>query len=842
MKIEEQIEQLISENKNSFEIAKVIKKEIKEYLSSLDIVFEKSQGKDFLVQHTKKIDSFIKIIYQYVLRDFFGYYMPMRSSLPITLVALGSYGREQLCVYSDIDLMVVYKPTKGYNLLPMIEAIMQMAWDSGMNIGHRVHQIGELFEASNSDITIKTAMIESRFLIGSKPLWFGIEANLKRMRKYEQKFFITEKLVEYKNRVAKHKLSMQPNIKESMGGLRDMNMLFWVGNILYGVNRVKDLEGSLINENEYKEIRKAVEFLYMVRSALHLSCGKKIDTLTLDRLYDVAKKLGFSSTKNRTAEIQLVQRLLKNMWSINIISNILMRKTVKNINFDKKNIAKLKKNRIDKNFYIHNDTLVTSFFAKPETMQEVIEKLFKFKSLNIDFDITFIDYLKKSLDGKIKIQTIRELFAKPHIYKFLFAIYEAGALAKVFPPLKAVINLPQFDGYHQYPVDIHSLYTVKYLENIKDENILEVYNLLDAPHQMVLKLVALLHDCGKGRVEDHSILGARIFKSYAQKLKLDDELIENGALLIAHHTTMSNIAQRKDIYNENVILQFASPLKNAKVLKMLYVLTYADMSAVGDNIYSNYSSKLIYKLFQNAHYYIDNKILMNETQLRIKEEKILQKDERFLNLSRLKQKKILSITSNLFFIKNKKDKILEIIDFVENTKNGYIYDVANTKSLTIKIARDANYGLNLAYLLGKLSHLQVVAIDIFKLYNEIKFFKIEFKERVEDFEIDYIKEIINNSYDMSKKVKLKKPIIKKEELEYNCNHSKSYARMTTDIQNQRGLMAYMVYVFDEFNIDIVSTKVQTIKQRARNLFLIEKNGNFCANQTKVWDKLISTKK
>jgi [protein-PII] uridylyltransferase len=148
-------------------------------------------------------------------------------------------------------------------------------------------------------------------------------------------------------------------------------------------------------------------------------------------------------------------------------------------------------------------------------------------------------------------------------------------------------------------------------------------------------------------------------------------------------------------------------------------------------------------------------------------------------------------------------------------------------------------------LLGRFSkshpNLEVGTIDIFKLYDEIKYFKIEFSKKVDEFELEYIEEIITNSFDMTKKIKLKKPIIKQGELEFNCNHSKTYATMNTNIQNQKGLIAYIVQIFDNFKIDIASTKIQTIKGRAINLFLIEKNGNFCANKEKIWDMLLEDK-
>ena len=180
MELKYKIEELMSENADDFKISKLIKEHIKEYLNSLDDIFTQNQGKDFLVKHTKKIDQFLILIYKYSLRKFFGDYLPFANHIPITLTAMGSYGREELCVYSDIDLMIVYKDIEGYNLEPIIESMLYLAWDAGLKLGHRVHKVDELFDASNSDLTIKTAMLESRYLCGSNFLWMEIGKELKR--------------------------------------------------------------------------------------------------------------------------------------------------------------------------------------------------------------------------------------------------------------------------------------------------------------------------------------------------------------------------------------------------------------------------------------------------------------------------------------------------------------------------------------------------------------------------------------------------------------------------------------------------------------------------------------
>ena len=260
------IEELIEQKAQDFEIAKVIRNEIKEYLGSLDTIYSSSSGKDFFVKHTKAIDRFIKVIYKYLLRKHFGSYMPMSNAIPITIIALGSYGREQLCIYSDIDIMILYDETSGYNLTPIMEEFMTLSWDSGLKLGNRAHDIKEIEDAVKEDITIKSSILESRLIYGSKHLWYKYQNRLNNIRAFEQKEFVLEKLQEHKERLQKNPLKMEPNIKDGYGGMRESNMIFWLATVTYGVSSTKDLARKLFSEEEYKEYRSALEYIFRIRT------------------------------------------------------------------------------------------------------------------------------------------------------------------------------------------------------------------------------------------------------------------------------------------------------------------------------------------------------------------------------------------------------------------------------------------------------------------------------------------------------------------------------------------------------------------------------------------------
>ena len=192
-----EVEELITKQANDFEISKVFKKYIKEYVASIDTTVDTNGGKDFFVKYTKTTDKFLISLYKYILRKNFQSYQPMSSSIPITLIALGSYGREQLCIYSDIDLMIVYEDIKGYNVKEIIQEFITLTWDCGLKMGTRVHELKDIQEEVKEDYTIKTAMIESRLIYGSKQLWFGFENVLNKIRNHEKDAFIKDKIAEH---------------------------------------------------------------------------------------------------------------------------------------------------------------------------------------------------------------------------------------------------------------------------------------------------------------------------------------------------------------------------------------------------------------------------------------------------------------------------------------------------------------------------------------------------------------------------------------------------------------------------------------------------------------------
>lgn len=814
-KIKEEIEELLYSNASNLQIAKVIKKTLNEYFSDLKESFKKSSGKDFLFGHTRYIDSIMQIIYHASTREAFGLFVPSKNSIPIALVALGSYGREQLCVHSDIDIMIVYEDIEGFNTKLIIEKILYILWDTGLKIGHRVHTVNELFEVSKTDITIKTALLESRFIDGSKFVWIATQNQLNNIRNFQPDVFIKLKLQEKENRHNNFELTMEPNIKDGIGGFRDANLVFWIGKILYNVDNIKQMPQDIITDDEYRNFRIALEFLFRVRAALHLATGKKEDTLRLELIPDIASLLDHKNTNKE--HVKIAQKVISSLRTIHIYCDIWIDKM------------------LNKDLHTNCDKV----YGK-STIENILDVLLEKKS-NDEFKTDYVilnamlGCKKKPLVSKNIIQKIKRIFYIEHSYPLVKMLYDSMVIGDIFPPFKKIIDLPQFDGYHKYTVDKHLVQCLYHLENIKDKEIKDIYESFNSDEKAILKLVTLLHDTGKGRSKDHSVVGALLFKSFAKKLLFDEELIKLGETLILHHTLMSKTAQSHDLYNEKTILDFVSKLKNRQTIDMLFVLTYADMSGVENNVYNGFTAKLIHTLYTNSIQALDNKELIDETSKRAKKESNLQKNIEFQELDKSKQNKILQIPSNYMFLKYSPEVIMDIAKMGFETNDKFSYKISNDDYLCIEIIRVIP--LNLGYLLGKLARLEIVNMDIFKIFDNLKYFKIEYREKVTDDDLMIIKSTIIDSFNPNKKTDIPKPQIQPKEIEFDCEHSQNYASMHLHTKNQKGLLAFVIEIFDDLSIDIASAKILTIKNRTRDMFLIEKDVNFCNNIKLISKKL-----
>lgn len=826
---QEQLEDLLEQNSSDFEISKLFKNNINSYCDTMKEEFENNQGKHFLVTHTKKIDSYISMLYKIVLRRVFDIYLPMKGSVPITLIALGSYGREQLAPHSDIDLMIVYDPCIGFNTEAIIEKFLYLLWDTGLKIGHRVHTVDDIAQAANEDITIKTAMLEARYIVGSTFTWHKAQKELTALRLHEPKRFIMEKLEEAKLRREKHPLSMQPNIKECAGGLRDSHLLFWIAYTVTGVEQVKDLAGVYFSENAYKEYRASIELLYRVRSALHLITGKQHDSLQLEHLPAVSQMLGFSTHE------KCASKVLEALWRINNFSTIFVKKLIRPYLYGEIPFSTLRKSRIASKLYRINGMYYTTFHHKQmPQLEEMLTILCDLPDDEITYDPSILSLFTFSQihqsHSDLIYPLLYKLLHRNHLYPILKLFIEANILHEVFTPFKKVRNLPQFDGYHHYPVDLHSIECVRALEHIEDVTIGALYENMSAHNKFLVKLYVLLHDSGKGRVQDHSEVGVKIMNSMIDKFHLDEATKQSATIIMRHHILMSTVAFRQNIYNEKVLYKFMSSIQSVENLNILYVLTYADINGVGPGTWSSYGAELLQKLYTLSLEIAMQKERISDAKRRLQIEKRLQNSERFKSLPKLLRSKTLHIESNLFFFMYSIDEIIDLT-MQANACKSFSYTLKNKEQLEITLFRRQE--MDLGYLLAKLKHYNVVSMEGFTLYDDLKFFHLRFEASLpQEYEAD-IKNYIEASFELEHDVNITTPEIRKQEITLNCDHSKQYAELFIRTKNQQGLLAFIVHTLERNKINVATAKIYTTQKNARDSLLIEKERNLCDNPEQI---------
>lgn len=829
-----EVEDLISKNANDFEISKVFKNYIKEYINSIDTTVNTTGGKDLFVKHTKKTDKFLISLYKYILRKHFGSYQPMSTSIPITLVALGSYGREQLCIYSDVDLMILYEEVKGYNLKDIMEEFITLAWDCGLKLGSRVHALNEIEAGSNEDITIKTSMIESRLIYGSKHLWYAYENVLRRIRLTDQREFVEEKTFEHKTRLLKYPLCMQPNIKDGYGGLREANMVYWVANVLYGVSKLKDLMDIEFSEQEYRVYRTSLEYIFQVRNHLHNIAKKKLDIVTFDVLPELSDKLGFKQKARRTKERQAMAKILESLHNVHFFTTVITKKLIRKVLFDNKNISLLKKHRYKKDLFIYENKLYSSFCTKNKTLEVLLEELLLLPKEVKRFDRSYIYNVNKTIlptkQNKIHKDLIKKILYKESLYPIMKLLYNARIFKSVFPVAKLIIDQPQFDGYHDLPVDIHSLKALKHLDDIKDCFVKDIYEKMSSSNKAFVRIATFFHDIGKGRKSDHHEAGTNLFKFFAKGIYLEPSDITVIAKLIRYHNIMSSVATNEDIYSQKVILSFTALVKDKEFLEMLYVLTYADINAVGKNIYTSSTASLLKVLYTQSLPAFENVALLSENARRNSKINTIRNLTKFKKLSSLMKKKISYISSNQLFLQLKASEILELAIKTKEVQD-FTYKILNDEVLIIRIIRAVP--INLGYLLGKLEFLDIASMNIYKLFDEKKCFEIKFSEKAHEEDLTFIEEIVKNSSNMSIHTKLATPNIKENEIIIDCNHTSYLASLKIRTKDQKGLLAHVTKILDDFEIEIESAQLHTSRGKARDLFLIEKNGNFVSQAEKI---------
>ena len=539
----------------------------------------------------------------------------------ISVFAVGGYGRGEMAPHSDVDLLFLtpYKITAWAE--SVIESTLYILWDLKLKVGHSSRTIRDCLRLGGEDFTIRTALLEKRFLFGDAPLGAELDTRLrKELFAGSEKAFVEAKLEERDARHEKYgeRYMVEPNIKEGKGGLRDMQSLFWIAKYVYHVDDVHDLVArGLFTEDEFETFARAERFLWATRCHLHLVTDRATEQLTFDLQVDVAERMGYTDSSGQRAVEVFMQDYFRHATAVGDITRILLTKLEADHVKSEPLLQRLfgrKRKLKDGYVEVHGRLAIadeTAFLSEPLNLLRIFEEALRTGLLIHPDAMRLVTANLDLIDANMrKLPAARKLFldlllkhGNPE--RALRRMNELGVLSAVIPEFEPIRAMMQFNMYHSYTVDEHTIQCISQLAKIERRELTEdlpvASSILDeGVNRRVLFVALLLHDIGKGRDEDHSILGAQIARVVTPRLGLKPAECDTVEWLVRYHLLMSDMAQKRDIADPRTVRDFAKAVQTRDRLDLLCVLTVCDIRGVGPNTWNNWKASLIRALYRQT--------------------------------------------------------------------------------------------------------------------------------------------------------------------------------------------------------------------------------------------------
>lgn len=531
-----------------------------------------------------------------------------------TLVAVGGSGRRDPAPFSDVDLLFLVSDSAPPILTDWISQIVRDYWDAGLKLGHSVRTVSDCISAALEDNQIATSLLEMRFLWGSQEQLDLLEERFrKKVVESRKRIFCEESIANREEEQNKHGgavLALVPDVKRSRGGLRDWHFLRWMTYAECGSpDPQKLVEAGLMTEEDLMQLRHSVEFLSRIRMDLHFQAKKAQDVLTREEQLRLAGKYGFQATMGERPVERLMRHYFRYAQAISRITKRLQSR------YERKPLAK-RLVGLAGNHQESDGFIVTwdGLDVKPAMMSSVVtdsDQLIRLFYLSAQYGQLpkpeFIDQIRRSISslrfeltetGASRFRDI--LRCGPILGSILRSMDEAGLLELIIPDFANVHCLLQFNQYHAYTVDEHTFRAVEELTKLKnDEGTLgQVYRSIKHPE--VVHLAMILHDLGKGFDQDHSEVGTRIAERIAPRLGFGESQRDQMMLLVKIHLLMANTAFWRDTTDPKVLIDFSREVGSLENLKMLFVLTKADVTAVGPEVWTDWKSELLIGLYERT--------------------------------------------------------------------------------------------------------------------------------------------------------------------------------------------------------------------------------------------------
>lgn len=533
-----------------------------------------------------------------------------------TLVAVGGYGRGELHPGSDTDLLVVLADSAASRFDSALKCIVTQLWDIGLQVGHSVRTLGECVREATQDITVVTNLMESRLLAGSPSLYRSMVNATGPDRIWPSRRFFEAKWREQLARHEKHHdtaHNLEPNIKESPGGLRDIHMIGWVAKRQFGADTLHDLvDHEFLTEGEYRALMRGQYFLWDLRFALHVLTGRREDRLLFDYQATLAKQFGYRDTEHTLAVEQLMQRYYRTVMRLSCLNEMLLQlyqEVILYADLDEAPRVLNKRFQVKRGFI--EVTQLNVFRRYPFALLEVfllIQQHAEIKGVRaatIRLIRQHLYLIDERFRNDLRCRSLfMEILRQPHgITHELRRMHVYGILGRYLPAIRRITGRMQYDLFHAYTVDSHILMVVRNLRRLAAPEFAHEFPFCSAlinrlPKPELLYLAGLFHDIAKGRGGDHSELGAEDAHQFCLHHGLsryDSRLV---AWLVRHHLLMSMTAQRRDISDPQVINEFARKIGDLQHLNHLYLLTIGDIRGTNPKLWNTWRAALLLELYQ----------------------------------------------------------------------------------------------------------------------------------------------------------------------------------------------------------------------------------------------------
>ncbi|MFO1519035.1 MAG: [protein-PII] uridylyltransferase [bacterium] len=540
------------------------------------------------------------------------------NSRRCALIALGGYGRCEMNPHSDVDLLFVYPDKPEEYLSAITDSILYVLWDCGLDVGNASRSLKECRTILREDVVTLTSMLDARYLAGDK----AVAQDFLRMVEEEissrpliQRFVEakTKEGEERRKRYGSSVYILEPNVKESEGGLRDFQTLLWFARVFTGKSTLENLlDRKILNADSYREILAARNFLWQVRSAIHFRVPQKKDQLTFPFQEEIAKELGYEDEPGILAVEKFMQTYYYHAANVKRISALAVAAMADSPEKKLKLIQKKSANHLGEDFVIVGEKVLPK---EPDCFEKdplnLVRVFLIAQRENCDLDEQTRRLISRSLhladekfaeDAEVN-RMIRELFSElKGLGRILHLMHELRLLDRIIPEFGEVLYRPQHDVYHIYTVDSHSIFAVGELTKLKEgayDKDFPLYKevLGQTPRHDLLSLGTFFHDVGKGRGKNHSIVGAEMALRATQRMGYSDKDCETVEFLVKSHLLMPHLSQRRDLDDANLIIQFAKSMQLMDNLNMLFLLTWADIRAVGPDVWSPWKGTLLSELF-----------------------------------------------------------------------------------------------------------------------------------------------------------------------------------------------------------------------------------------------------